>query len=335
MVLSGWLLPRLGPRRCALAGGLLFGGGWMLASLGALDPLFTAAGIGLVAGVGVGFAYIVPIAVGVQWFPRHKGLVTGVAVAGFGGGAALIGSVASALMRDAGKSPYDVFGLLGLIFLLLVSAGALAMQLPADTAHQDSGRLPMRAVVRRPGFGVLYGAMAAGLAAGFAVNANLKQLSFLQDPGTGASAVALFALANAAGRIAWGALFDRASASGALRLNLGLQAATLLAFPLLARGEAGFLAFASLAGFNYGGVLVLYASSSARLWGSRHVGQIYGLLFSSNIAAAPVPVLTGLLYDRTGSFGAGMTVLAVLLLAALAWTSARAAVLNTQAPPAG
>ena len=82
MIVTGTLLPRIGPRRCAMIGGLLFGGGWMLAALGNLHFTFTILGIGLMAGIGVGCAYIVPIATCVRWFPRHKGLVTGVAVAG-------------------------------------------------------------------------------------------------------------------------------------------------------------------------------------------------------------------------------------------------------------
>ena len=73
MIVTGTLLPRIGPRRCAVVGGLLFGGGWMLASMGRVHFAFTILGIGLMAGIGVGFAYIVPIATCVRWFPLQKG----------------------------------------------------------------------------------------------------------------------------------------------------------------------------------------------------------------------------------------------------------------------
>ena len=66
-----------------MTGGLLFGGGWLLAGLGSHSFVFTILGIGALAGVGAGMAYIVPIAVGIRWFPKAKGLVTGIAVAGF------------------------------------------------------------------------------------------------------------------------------------------------------------------------------------------------------------------------------------------------------------
>ncbi|HEX9005927.1 MAG TPA: MFS transporter [Bacteroidota bacterium] len=333
MVLAGWLLPKIGPRRSAVLGGLLFGGGWMLASGGSTHVALTVLGIGLVAGVGVGFAYIVPIAVCVRWFPNQKGLVTGIAVAGFGGGAALIGQIGNALTLLS--TPFTAFALLGAAFFLLVPAAGLTMQFPplATPLQPNPGpaRLSPARVLESREFLLLYGAMSAGLAAGFAVNANLKQLSTTAAGTAGVAAVALFAVGNAAGRLAWGFAFDRLRLPPALASNLVLQAIVLLSsFWLLGTG-AGFLAFAFLTGLNYGGVLVLYASSTARIWGAENVGQVYGLLFSSNIVAAPVPVLTGLIYDATGSFSLSLTFVAVLMLAAALWISLRPPL--TEPPP--
>jgi OFA family oxalate/formate antiporter-like MFS transporter len=158
--------------------------------------------------------------------------------------------------------------------------------------------------------------MVAGLAAGFAVNANLKELAPAEAAGAGVLAVSLFAVSNALGRIVWGAVFDRIQASTALRLNLAAQAAVLVAGVLLVNGPVGFSLFASAAGFNYGGVLVLYASSVGHLYGVERVGEVYGLLFSANIVAAPAPVLAGLVFDRTGSFVPAMLCIALLLLLA-------------------
>jgi len=84
MMFAGQFLSRLGPRRCAMLGGILFGGGWMLAGLGRLNFLYTVLGIGFLAGIGAGFAYIVPIATCIRWFPKHQGLMTAIAGARFG-----------------------------------------------------------------------------------------------------------------------------------------------------------------------------------------------------------------------------------------------------------
>ena len=77
MIISGTIMARIGPRTSAMIGGVLFGGGWILSSFGSRAFVLTVMGNGLIAGVGAGLAYIVPIATCIQWFPKYKGLVTG------------------------------------------------------------------------------------------------------------------------------------------------------------------------------------------------------------------------------------------------------------------
>jgi OFA family oxalate/formate antiporter-like MFS transporter len=172
-----------------------------------------------------------------------------------------------------------------------------------------------RGVLRDRTFRLLYLVMVTGLAAGFAVNANLKELSPAQSLETGILAVALFAVGNAAGRLAWGALFDRTRGWTAIRLNLVLQALVLGGGLLIISGQIWFLMFAVMAGFNYGGVLVLYASTVARNWGTERVGEVYGFLFSANIVASPAPVIAGYCMDAFGTFVPAILGLALLLVA--------------------
>lgn len=316
VMVSGHLLYRWGPRLCACIGGLLFGSGWVVAGLGSHHFGFTVLGIGVLAGLGVGLAYIVPIAICIQWFPRHKGMVTGVAVAGFGGGAALVSQLAGWLMADFHWTPFKLFPFFGLLFLMGVGVSGLAMRYPPHFKPGQLSRLPSKTIFASGTFWILYGAMMAGLAAGFAVNANLKELYSVQDFGTGILAVSLFAVANAAGRLIWGIIFDRVSSAAAIQANLVLQALVLLGAPWVLRSDAGLLAFAMATGFNYGGVLVLYASSAARLWGGERVGQVYAWMFSANIPAAAAPILAGYGYDLTGSFTLPFGVIMLLLVSA-------------------
>jgi OFA family oxalate/formate antiporter-like MFS transporter len=315
---AGMLLPKIGPQRSAVLGGILFGGGWMLASLGSHAFWLVVLGIGVMAGVGVGFAYIVPIAVGIQWFPERKGLVTGIAVAGFGGGAALVSQIAGRTLGHDGTPPFGLFASCGLAFALVVSLAGTQMQYPSHATQRNETPLRIREIAGRAEFRILYVAMVTALAAGFAVNANLKELSPSLPLEKGIAAVTLFAGANAFGRIVWGALFDRISSVTALRLNLVAQAVVLSVGLWLLRGPVEFLVFAGLAGFNYGGVLVLYASTVARTYGGKQIGQVYGLLFSANIVAAPAPVLAGYVFDWLGKFGPAFGVLALLMVLA-AW----------------
>ena len=330
MILSGTFLRLLGPRGCAVFGGVLFGAGWLLASLGTYHFAFTVLGIGLLAGIGVGLAYVVPIAVCVQWFPRQKGLVTGIAVAGFGGGAALVGQIAGELVFGMGISPFKTFGILGCGFLLLVPAAGSVMEFVREFREGGIPLLRFSAFTGRREFQVLFLAMITGLAAGFAVNANLKDLSPAESQQAGIMAVSLFALANAAGRLIWGAVFDRIQSAVAIRANLVLQALAAAGGIWLLRTQEGFLAFALLTGFNYGGVLVVYASSVARIWGREHVGQVYGVLFSANIIAAGAPVLAGLSLGATGTFDSSLLALVVLLAGAAILVSTAAPGLNAE-----
>ncbi|KAB2891341.1 MAG: OFA family MFS transporter [Desulfobulbaceae bacterium] len=320
MLFAGSLLHRLGPRFCAIAGGILFGGGWLLASFGSLHFAFTVAGIGLCAGLGAGFAYIVPIATCIRWFPDNKGLVTGVAVAGFGGGAALISKTAGWLMNGQGWSPFTTFSLFGLIFLFSICLGGVMMRNPDEDGLAGTPSLAFREVVRMPQFILLYMAMITGLAAGFTVNANLKELFPAGTVQTGITAVAVFALANALGRVIWGFVADRLQPLTAIRLNLAAQALALFCSQLILAGDDGLLLFALLTGFNYGGVLVLYAATVAGTWGYRHVGQVYGWLFSANIPAALAPLIAGLIFDHTHSFTGFLRLLAIMLVVAIVLT---------------
>jgi OFA family oxalate/formate antiporter-like MFS transporter len=318
LLFSGSLLRRLGPRRSAMCGALLFCAGWAVAGLGGgISFVFVVAGIGIISGVGVGFAYIVPIAVGGRWFPERPGLVTGIAVAGFAAGSALVGLSGEALMSGGGLSPFQSLAALGAAFLLLGLPAAARMEFPEGEGSTAAPPPARRELLRTKEFRQLFPAMVAGLAAGFAVNSNLKDLLPPGDLAAGAGAVTAFAIANATGRIAWGYTFDRMLPSSALRLNLLAQAVVLAGGYHLVKDIPSLLVFSAVAGFNYGGVLVLYASAAARRWGSMHVGEAYGLLFAANIIASPAPMAAGYSLDIFGSFGP-----AFLLFAALAAATA-------------
>lgn len=325
LLFSGSIVNRLGPRRSALIGTFLFGTGWFVAGLGGPVSFSLAVlGIGLVAGIGVGFAYIVPIVVGNRWFPRQPGLVTGIGVAGFAVGAALVGLGAETMMLADGVSAFQAISRLGMAFLVLAVPAAALMAFPEGASAPTEVSPGRREIVKTVEFRQLFPAMIAGLAAGFAVNSNLKDLSPVADAAAGVSAVTAFAVANAIGRIAWGWIFDRMTPSFVLRLNLFAQAAVLAGVYLLVADLPSLVLFSALAGFNYGGVLVLYASTVSRRWGLQHVGQIYGLLFTANIVAAPAPMLAGFSLDALGSFVPAFLLLAALAVAAAVGVGRRA-----------
>ena len=163
-------------------------------------------------------------------------------------------------------------------------------------------------------FRVLYLAMFAGLAAGFGFNANIREIFTGVEPTTGVLAVSLFALANGLGRITWGGIADRWKVSNSIRVNLAFQCLVLIGVVFFSSSASGFLLLSFLAGFNYGGVLVLYAAGVEKVWGAKKVAGIYSALFSANIPAALAPVLFGFSFDRLGDFNLPLVLLSGLLL---------------------
>ncbi|MFH1101164.1 MAG: OFA family MFS transporter [Methanobacteriota archaeon] len=144
-VIGGRLQIKYGPMKVALAGGLLLGLGYILASFVGVSFIGKIACIGIIAGAGIGLAYVVPIAIGVKWFPDKKGLVSGLAVAGFGFGAFIwillanppsILGFSGLIAKQSGVYAYTVanvdsaFRLYGVLFLILVGIGSFIMKNP-------------------------------------------------------------------------------------------------------------------------------------------------------------------------------------------------------------
>lgn len=121
MIPAGRLQDRIGPRRVATIGGLLLGVSFLLSALlvSGDRPWMLYLTYGIVGGAGIGFAYVCPIAAAVKWFPDKKGLVTGLAVAGFGAGALFFAGPASTLLLP----PAETGEPMGLAQLLLIGLG--------------------------------------------------------------------------------------------------------------------------------------------------------------------------------------------------------------------
>jgi len=145
MILAGRLQQKIAPRTVAVLGGILLGAGYVSAGFTGASFIGKLLTIGIVGGAGIGFAYVVPIAVGVRWFPDKKGLLSGLAVAGFGFGALIWIMLASppAILGIRGlinvqNGVYTianvdrVFTIYGIIFLVLIVLGSLVMTDPPE-----------------------------------------------------------------------------------------------------------------------------------------------------------------------------------------------------------
>ena len=139
---AGNMLPRLGPKRLALAGSIMFSVGYLISG-GALHldsvPLFYL-GNGVVGGAGIGLGYVTPVATVAKWFPDRKGLATGIVVMGFGVGAFLLskGLAPFLIVRTAGALPL-VFVWLGIVFACILIPSSLALRDPPPGSVPQAG----------------------------------------------------------------------------------------------------------------------------------------------------------------------------------------------------
>jgi MFS family permease len=144
---GGWL-ERAGPRKAGLVAALCWGGGLLLGALGVyVHQLWLLwLGSGIIGGVGLGLGYISPVSTLVKWFPDRRGMATGMAIMGFGGGA-MIGAPLANLLINYFKTANDVgvwqtFVVMGVVYFVFMTIGAFAYRVPPVGWRPDGWTAP-------------------------------------------------------------------------------------------------------------------------------------------------------------------------------------------------
>lgn len=280
------IIQKLGTRSASLVGLFFFSGGWALCYFAQENIYLIIFGVGILGGIGVGICYLIPIMVGTSWFPNNAGLITGIAVAGFASGAAIVSAAADTMMSSFYWLPNMALGAIGISYIGIGIIPALSMVLhKGDLLPRTTQPISSTKVVSSRHFQTLFLAMTAGLTVGFFANSKLIILSEHFVP-TAASLIGIFAICNALGRLTWGAISDHLNISNCIKANLLLQAFGFFVLFQLTGWQYSAVTVAGLTGFNYGGVLVLYANACRKHWGQNSFSRVYSLLFFSNIVAA-------------------------------------------------
>jgi OFA family oxalate/formate antiporter-like MFS transporter len=323
MIWAGRKLVAWGPQKLAAYGGIVLGAGYVAAGLlGGTNFWVVTVAIGFVGGAGIGLAYVVPIAVGMRWFPDRKGMITGLAVAGFGFGAmgwVKIAGTWGHLIETAGLA--NTFIIYGIAFAALVLLGSLWMHMPpggwrpqgyvppAESEGGGNHELTSREMLKTPQFYLIFITFAASAGAGLMSIGLMKlyPMEALQAAGLGAaeaSAVAgtamavFFSLANGIGRIAWGTLSDALGRRWSVVIMAASQGAVLMGFSSMAGNEVLLYLGATLIGFNFGGNFALFPTLTADTFGTTSVGQNYPFIFLSyGVGGILGPILGGMLGD--------------------------------------
>ncbi len=303
MILSGKKQLDWGPRKTAIIGGILYSGGVLLSSL-ATNTAMLYLTYGVITGAGVAFVYVCPLSTLVKWFPNKKGLVTGIATAGFAMGGFTFKYVLGALFDVPAYTPEVVssaFVTVGLIYAVMTIGGALLLDVPQDAetinkAAATDGRNYTRLEMLKTGtfykllisdfLALMPGLLVIGLAK------DIGEQFAGMNVGMAGTVVALIALVNASGRLASGFFADKL---GALKVYRTMYVVTILSLAVLAFVNMSvpvFLIAIFGVAVGYGSFLSLVPTIVGKLFGGKFFSANYALVFQAyGIAALTGPII--------------------------------------------
>lgn len=306
MIITGRLLRKFGPRILVVGSGMLFFAGYTLASLGGTHPALLFIGyLGLV-GIALAAGYVSPISTGLLWFPHNRGMITGIAIAGYGAGGVIQTAVVEKLFSE-GYSLQQVMSTIGLGWGICIVIGGLLSFTPPGliiTKHRKgSYSSPVKQIsAHKKDFAAIGTILLFGTLPGLMLIGQIKPigLSFGFTPAAAAAAVSILAVGNGLGRILWGVAADHFTPRVTALANL---AGVLLSIAVTALIPSLFLISSFLIGFMYGGPLVIAPDQTARRFGPYEVGTVYPFALTLHgIAAIFGAPLSGYLFEISGSY---------------------------------
>jgi len=301
---GGPWVERRGPRVAATAAALFFGTGLLIggAGLALRQNLLVFLGLGITCGIGCGLGYISPVSTLVKWFPDRRGMATGMAIMGFGGGAFVAGYLNVFFMNRLGVALTVVT--LGVVYLVVMLAGSRLMESPppgwtppgwVPSEHTNpmiaSRSVSRDAAIRTPQFYLLWGILFINVTAGIGILAQaspMMQDMFGRTPLEAGAVVSLISLFNAGGRFAWASASDYIGRRNTYAIFFLAQLGLFLVIPGLAAGGQWWMFQASLflVFTMYGGGFATIPAFLADIFGPQNVGAIHGAVLTAWSAAA-------------------------------------------------
>ena len=320
---GGLWLNRKGPRVVALTGGALYGLGIFLASFThRLSWLYLTYGV--IGGIGLGLGYIVPVAVLVKWFPDRRGLITGIAVGGFGAGALITAPVATRLIQSVGV--LSTFAYLGIAYLIVTVMAGLFMQNPPDgwkpqgwtptasqTSHRAGHDFTLSEALKTWQWWALWLLLFLNTCAGISVISQEAPL-FQEEAGVtaavAASMVGVASIGNAVGRVFWAWISDLITRPATFFVMFAAQILLFWFLPNIA--TAWFLTVVTFVVLMcYGGGFGTMPAFTADYFGPKNVGPIYGLMLTAwGFASVFGPLLIAHMRETAGSYHGALHVIA-------------------------
>jgi MFS transporter, OFA family, oxalate/formate antiporter len=325
---GGLWMGRSGPRIVALSAGVLYGIGIFLASFAGNSLALLYLTYGLIAGAGIGLGYIVPVATLIKWFPDRRGFITGVAVAGFGGGAFVTAFIAKALVSSVGV--FSTFAILGVIYLVMVVGAALFMRNPpegwrpagwepdtSERSDRSGANYELGGALKTWQWYALWALLFLNVSAGISIiveAAPIAQEIAGVNATVAAGLVSIISVANALGRFGWAWLSDAIGRKWVFFTMFLLQAVLFFLLPLVS--VYFLLALVSFIIVScYGGGFGTMPAFAADYFGPANVGKIYGLMLTAwSFGGVLGPILISRVVDVTGRYTVAFYIIAVIMI---------------------
>ena len=325
---GGLWMNRKGPRIVALTGGTLYGLGVFLTSFSANNLWWLYFSYGFIGGLGLGLGYIVPVAVLVKWFPDRRGLITGIAVGGFGAGALVTAPVATRLIQSVGVLP--TFAYLGVAYFIIAIIAALFMQNPPENWQPEGWTPSAKQTSQRAGHDfVLSEALKAwqwwalwlilflNTCAGIAV---ISQEAPIFQELTGVSALAaggmvgIASLGNGVGRVFWAWLSDLITRRATFAIMFIAQVLLFWFLPkITVPSVMTTVTFVIM--MCYGGGFGTMPAFTADYFGPKNVGPIYGLMLTAwSFASVFGPLYIARMRETAGNYATALHVIAGVMV---------------------
>jgi len=331
MITGGRIQDLFGPRWVIFTGSFLFGGGVFLTGFAkSLTWLYLS--YGLLMGLGMGLIYSCTIANTVKWFPDKRGLVSGLATAGYGTGSIVVPPIANALINSLGIM--GAFRTLGIAYFIIIAVGSFFVaQAPAN--FKPEGWNPpapapgsavsgvdkdWRQMLQDPVFYVLLMMIMIGAFAGLMIISQARQIAIDLTGvpvATAVAAVSLIALGNTGGRFVWGAISDAIGRYTSLMLMYIISAVSVFALTFTT-SYGLFITASMLIALCFGGIMGIFPALTADMFGPKNNGVNYGIMFTGfAIAATLGPMLAANVKQTTDSYYLAFIIAAILNVIAI------------------
>ena len=321
---GGKWLEKVGPRSTMLVAACCFGGGFWVSAIGVhLHQIWLLyLGYGVLGGIGLGLGYVSPVSTLIKWFPDRRGMATGMAIMGFGGGA-MIGAPLSVMLMDYFKTAdsmgvMETFLVMGCLYFISMTIGALSIRLPPENWQPKNFKFTpvskkmittqhvhIDQALKTPQFYLLWLVLCLNVTAGIGV---LGQASvMIQEvfkgsvtPAAAAGFVGLLSLFNMGGRFIWSTASDYLGRKNTYFVFFVLGAILYALVPIM--GHLGsvslFVLLYALIMSMYGGGFATIPAYLADIFGTRYVGGIHGRLLTAWATAGVLgPVLVNYLRE--------------------------------------